>query len=97
MQNYLDKFFATKYLCNTSTVEEKTKQNMSKKHFIALADQIREHNRLAVKNSFYDTFSNSQIEMLADFCKSQNYNFNRERWLAYIKGECGPSGGAVKP
>ena len=32
---------------------------------------------------------------LADFCKSQNYRFDRERWLVYIAGECGPNGKKV--
>ena len=29
---------------------------------------------------------------LARFCKSQNGQFMKERWLSYIKGECGKSG-----
>lgn len=33
------------------------------------------------------------ITMLADFCQAQNPRFNRERWLAYIAGTCGPNGG----
>lgn len=33
---------------------------------------------------------------LADFCKSQNGAFKRDRWIAYINGECGPNGGEVK-
>jgi hypothetical protein len=40
-------------------------------------------------------FTLLQIDRIADFCASQNANFNRERWLAYIKGECGPNGGAL--
>jgi hypothetical protein len=35
------------------------------------------------------------ISALADFCQSQNSRFDRERWLAYIYGECGPGGGKV--
>jgi hypothetical protein len=35
------------------------------------------------------------IARLADFCQEQNPNFNRKRWLSYIAGECGPSGGKV--
>jgi hypothetical protein len=57
---------------------------MSKKDFIALADSIR---------AFPGRFSNEQIFMLAEFCKSRNPAFNRERWLSYIAGECGPNGG----
>ncbi len=32
----------------------------------------------------------------ADFLQTQNIQFNRERWLGYLRGECGPSGGAIK-
>jgi hypothetical protein len=61
---------------------------MSKKHFIALADAVRKENQFGDK-----PFSVEQITTLADFCQSQNSNFNRERWLAYVNGECGPNGG----
>jgi len=69
---------------------------MSKKHFIALADAIREHNA-KVDRSFpgYTTcmFNESQIMALANFCKSQNPDFKRDRWLGYIAGTCGKNGG----
>lgn len=32
---------------------------------------------------------------LARFCKQQNANFDRERWLDYIAGTGGPNGGKV--
>ena len=67
---------------------------MTKKHFIALADVIREHQRLTNFNDQYKPFTSDQLETLADFCKAQNPNFNLERWLAYTAGECGPNGGA---
>ena len=67
---------------------------MSKKHFIALADDIREHNRCAVNNGEIP-FTPDQIDVLARFCRMQNSQFNRERWLDYIAGECGPNGGRV--
>lgn len=60
---------------------------MTKKHFIALADKIRETPGM---------FSHEQLEVLATFCREQNPNFNRTRWILYIDGECGPSGGKVK-
>jgi hypothetical protein len=60
---------------------------MSKKDFVKLADYIRTNR---------EVFTDRAIEVLADFCKSQNGNFLRERWLSYIVGACGPSGGAVK-
>jgi hypothetical protein len=64
---------------------------MTKKHFIALADAIRKHGRCESTND--NDFMPEHLETLADFCQSQNPNFNRERWLAYIAGECGPNGG----
>lgn len=64
-----------------------------KKHFIALADIIKTHNPIydAPENRFND----AQIQTLAEFCEMSNPRFNRERWLAYIAGECGPNGGKV--
>ena len=64
---------------------------MTKKHFIELADDIRHHNR------FNNTpFTVSQLEVVAGFCRSINPRFDRQRWLDYIAGECGPGGGKVK-
>ncbi len=57
---------------------------MSKKHFIQLADMVRD-NRAA--------FSDAAIEKLADFCRNQNPHFNRARFIDYINGNCGPCGG----
>jgi len=65
---------------------------MSKKHFIELADKIRWANL----HKGHEVFSQEAIEYLASFCASQNPMFNKSRWLAYIAGECGPNGGAVK-
>lgn len=64
---------------------------MTKKHFIALADAIRNHERRGELK-----FSAAQLEMLAAFCREQNSRFDRQRWLDYIAGECGPSGGTVR-
>ncbi len=64
---------------------------MTKKHFIALADAIREHDTHPFTQAQFET---AQLRTLADFCQSQNPNFNRERWLSYIAGECGPNGGS---
>lgn len=64
---------------------------MTKKHFIALADQIIETNRIFANKPFTPT----AISTLADFCAAQNPNFNRERWLGYIAGENGKNGGKV--
>jgi len=64
---------------------------MTKKHFIALADSIRWWNRDST-----EPFTEAQIAHLADFCKAQNGQFNRSRWLGYIAGENGKNGGRVK-
>lgn len=66
---------------------------MTKKHFIALANAIREANTHYSDPSGYP-FNPQTIEVLADFCEEENSNFNRERWLSYIAGECGPNGGS---
>jgi hypothetical protein len=58
---------------------------MTKKHFIAMADAIRAAN----------TFTPEQLNTLADFCRGQNPNFNRERWLGYIAGRNGQNGGRI--
>ncbi len=67
---------------------------MSKKHFIELADVIREQKSRAMNGS--TPFTYDQIEAIAGFCKSQNYAFNKSRWLAYIAGECGPCGEKIQ-
>jgi hypothetical protein len=66
---------------------------MTKKHFIALADASREHNSKAHARL---PFTNSHLDALADFCKSQNGRFDRSRWLGYIAGENGPNGGSIR-
>ena len=74
---------------------------MTKKHFIALADTIQEHNQLECQSilsaSGRHKFDSLHIETLASFCQSQNSQFNRERWLGYIAGTCGSNGGTIKP
>jgi hypothetical protein len=64
---------------------------MTKKHFIALADSIKERNN----NPDAEPFTISQIQFVADFCQSQNPNFNRARWMGYIAGTNGKNGGKV--
>jgi hypothetical protein len=88
---------------------------MTKKHFIELADALRN----GVREDLYCTADEYPardkqgyqttpdllitpdeafqvvVNRLADFCKNQNSRFDRERWLSYIAGECGPNGGKV--
>ena len=73
---------------------------MTKQHFISLADSIRAYNSHAFPAGTNIAsplkFTPTQINALADFCAAQNPAFNRERWLAYVAGDCGPNGGKVK-
>lgn len=77
---------------------------MTKKHFIDLANVLKF--RIPVQSAGgqdadytkgYDAGRRYEFEnmtsMLADFCAAQNPRFDRERWLGYIAGKCGPSGG----
>ena len=63
--------------------------DMNKKHFIMLADYIKDAQKFTDQ-----PFTEAQIEHLANFCHHVNHNFKRDRWISYIKGECGPNGGA---
>ena len=67
---------------------------MTKQHFIALADTVRERFSLNDRED-YEATGEVPIEVaaLADFCKAQNPRFNRERWYGYIYGLNGPNGG----
>jgi len=58
---------------------------MSKKDFIALADHLR---GLDVPEPVLDA--------IIAFCHDRNPRFNQQRWLDYLKGECGPNGGKIK-
>jgi hypothetical protein len=68
---------------------------MTKKHFITLADAIKEHNS-ADDIRGDNAFMPEHIETLADFCEAQNPRFDRGRWLNYIAGKCGANGGKRK-
>jgi len=63
---------------------------MTKKHFIALADVIKNHNDDARGvfgvNANRLIFQPEQIHSLANFCAEQNPKFDRDRWLGYIAG-----------
>ena len=58
---------------------------MTKQDFIALADWIKANGQ----------WSMDDVYSLAGFCKQQNQRFNRDRWLGYLRGECGPNGGKI--
>lgn len=70
---------------------------MTKQDFIALA------NALKITKIEGGTLDDRAVRMwietrnvIADVCARSNPRFDRNRWLAYISGEVGPSGGAVK-
>ena len=67
---------------------------MTKKQLVALADSIREHNRL-VKFNGENAFTVDQLAALPRFCASENPRFKRERWIDYIAARCGPNGGTI--
>jgi len=67
---------------------------MTKKHFIALADVLSEAKPSGPEHALAQW--ERDVLGVAQFCRSQNPNFNRERWLGYINGENGPSGGTIK-
>ena len=68
------------------------KCDMTKKHFIALADALRnrqiEQYRRYSQSPLYlmlvEREHNTTIEALADFCTAQNPRFDRQRWLDYV-------------
>jgi hypothetical protein len=70
--------------------------SMSKKDFIALADAIRDHNAYTElpDNPEAHRFEPDQLITIVRFLGESNPRFNRERWLGYIAGTNGPSGGA---
>lgn len=69
---------------------------MTKKHFIALADCIRTYQEAKYRADDSEKREPYLLDVLADFCEQQNPRFKRDRWLAYIKGECGTNGAKVK-
>lgn len=69
---------------------------MTKKHFIALADAIIDHDNMVSKIGGTQ-FQPTQLDSLATFLQRQNPKFDRQRWLGYINGFNGPNGGQPKP
>ena len=59
---------------------------MTKKDLVGLADALRIHNQTADGRT---EFAPDHLLVLADFCASQDLNFNRKRWIDYITGEGG--------
>ena len=72
---------------------------MTKKHFIALADAFRStrHSYTASRPTV-DGCDQWVADMyaVARVCADANPRFNKQRWIGYIFGECGPNGGKLK-
>lgn len=66
---------------------------MNKKHFIALANAIRD---MHTHDDGESLELAEVIRVIGDCCQSQNPRFNRQRWEDYIAGKCGSNGGKVK-
>ena len=64
---------------------------MTKKNFIALAETMQRTRPDNTAPSFAQW--KDDVQALADFCQSQNPQFDRERWLSYIAGTCEKNGG----
>ncbi|MDO8547836.1 MAG: hypothetical protein Q7R68_10820 [Nitrospirales bacterium] len=69
---------------------------MTRKHFIALADKVRVYQLTKYRNGELENKPPFLIDVLADFCQEQSEAFNREAFIGYIRGDCGPSGGKIK-
>lgn len=80
---------------------------MSKKHFIALADVLRQtepviSKAIGTSSPYGEGIEAGRMQQwmhmrdtLADFCQAQNGNFKRDQWIDCIEGKCGSSGGAI--
>ena len=64
---------------------------MTKKHFIALAEAMRLEFPVTTDSAAAVDMYLRLERRIADFCDAQNKNFDRNRWLGYIRGENGPS------
>lgn len=86
---------------------KKDESTMSKKHFIALANTLKQL-KPACRELEPHPFSaiafeegkiakwEETVTALANYCYVMNPQFNRGRWLAYINGDCGPNGARKK-
>lgn len=64
---------------------------LTKKHFISLADALRE-----CQSAMLPGIPEHVLDALCRWMSRENPNFNRHRWLGYLRGECGPNGGTLQ-
>ena len=68
---------------------------ITKTDIVALADAIRTNN--ANKRQLCGSvFNPDHLSVLGAFLQASNPRFKHERWLGYIRGECGPNGGKIR-
>jgi hypothetical protein len=60
------------------------KQPMTKEDLVALAAALRTHNHTADGRT---EFTPDHLRVLADFCASQESDFDRQQWIDYIAPE----------
>jgi hypothetical protein len=65
-----------------SSMEEKI--SMTKEALVALAEALRTHNGTADGRT---EFTPDHIRVLAEFCASQNREFNKRQWIDHIAAE----------
>lgn len=68
---------------------------MTKKHFIAIADELRFEKSRFTERFGSDAF-NAMLDIVVSVCRAQNGRFDTDRFRGYVADECGPSGGKRK-
>ena len=69
---------------------------MQKRHFIALADELKDVARVYGLGVGAAWDAESTIRALCHFMRQQNGSFNEQRWRSYLAGRCGPNGGNIQ-
>ena len=66
---------------------------MSKMHFIALADDLKQEKTHWITQYGESAFT-ELVNFTCRFCRGQNGRFNESRFRDYVAGDCGPNGGS---
>jgi len=70
--------------------------SMSKQDFIALADSLRAEKPGQNWSPNKHVQWELDVKAIANVCAASNPRFKRDRWMAYVNGECGPNGGELR-
>ena len=68
---------------------------MTKKNFIALADALKSEQPWTNWDPNKRIQWELDVRAVANVCQTSNPRFNRQRWMEYIAGKCGPNGGGI--